>query len=89
MPPLRALTSALLASFLLEQWIILGPGPLISTFVADIETKAVMEENLLSETAKAEEASALDGENDPWSRWGLSKKSIKKKKGEEEGHVVS
>ena len=52
----------------------------MSTFVADIETKALIEENLLSETAKAEEASAWDGENDPWGMWGLSKKSTKKKK---------
>lgn len=52
----------------------------MSTFVADIETKAVMEETLVSERAKAEEANALEGENDPWSMWGLSKKSTKKKK---------
>ena len=39
-----------------------------------------MEEFLISERAKAEEANALDGENDPWSMWGLSKKSTKKKK---------
>ena len=49
----------------------------MSTFVADIDT---MEETLIPETAKAEEANALEVENDPWSTWGLNKKSTKKKK---------
>lgn len=39
----------------------------MSAFVADSETEPVMEETLISERAKAKEASALDGENDAWS----------------------
>lgn len=39
-----------------------------------------MEESLISERAKAQEANAMEGENDPWSMWGLSKKGTKKKK---------
>ncbi len=51
----------------------------MSAFVADLETEPVMEETPISERAKAKEASALDGENDAWSMWGLSKKNTKKK----------
>jgi len=36
-----------------------------------------MEEFSISERAEAEEANAIEGENDPWSMWGLSKKAIK------------
>lgn len=39
-----------------------------------------MDELLVPETPQAEEANVMEGENDPWSMWGLNKKTSKKKK---------
>ena len=52
-----------------------------SITVTDTETEAIMEETLISERVRDEEASALGEENDAWSMWGVSRKNTKKKGG--------